>query len=132
MKKFITALIIFISLIMVAPLSHAYNPLDKVCTSSASDVSNSPVCKDNGVAQDTKSNAIYGPNGVLTKAIRIVSIAIGIIAVIVIIIAGMQFILSSGDSAKVSKSKDAVLYASIGLAVAGISQAIVIFVLNRL
>lgn len=60
--------------------------------------------------------------------IRILLWLIGIVAVIVIVIAGFRYVVSSGDSNKVQAAKNTILYAVIGLAVALLGQAIVILV----
>lgn len=39
----------------------------------------------------------------------------GVIAVIIIIVAGFMYVTSSGDAAKVVKAKNAIMYAVIGL-----------------
>ena len=55
---------------------------------------------------------------------------IGIIAVVMIIIGGFNFMTSAGDPGKVKKGKDTILYGIIGLVVALLAFAIVNFVLN--
>lgn len=56
----------------------------------------------------------------------------GIIAVIVIIIGGVFYMTSQGDPGKVSRAKNAILYALIGLIVSLLSFAIVNFVLTNI
>jgi type IV secretory pathway VirB2 component (pilin) len=56
----------------------------------------------------------------------------GIIAVIYIVIGGMRYVLSNGDSSAASKGRDTILYAVIGLVVAILAYAIVNFVLGKL
>jgi multisubunit Na+/H+ antiporter MnhB subunit len=53
------------------------------------------------------------------------------IALIVIILAGIQFILSQGDPAKSAKARNAIIYAAIGLALCALAFSIVRFVLTR-
>jgi hypothetical protein len=53
------------------------------------------------------------------------------VAMIVIIIAGIQFILSQGDPGKSAKARNAIIYAAIGLALCGLAFGIVRFVLVR-
>lgn len=54
------------------------------------------------------------------------------IAMIVIIIAGIQFMLSQGEPEKTKKARYAIIYAGIGLALCALSFSIVRFVLERL
>lgn len=56
----------------------------------------------------------------------------GVIAVIVIIVAGIMYSLSSGDSGTVKKAKDAIIYAVVGLVVVMMAFAITQFVIGRL
>ncbi len=51
-----------------------------------------------------------------------------VISVLVIVIAGIQFILSSGEPGKVAKARNAILYAVVGLAVSLSATAIASFV----
>ena len=58
--------------------------------------------------------------------------ALGIVAVVVVILGGIQFVTSTGDPAKTKKAKDTILYGIIGLVVALLAFAIVNFVLGAL
>ena len=68
--------------------------------------------------------------GVLKGVVEIISYIAGIIAVAMIIISGIRFITSSGDSAKVATAKTALVYALIGVAVAGLAQIFIHVVLS--
>ena len=57
---------------------------------------------------------------------------IGFIAVIVIILGGVQYTTSAGDSGKVKKAKDTIMYGIIGLVIALLAYSIVNFVLTSL
>jgi hypothetical protein len=52
----------------------------------------------------------------------------GAIAMLVIVIAGIQFILSRGDPQKSATARNAVIYALVGLAVMTVAFSIVSFV----
>lgn len=62
--------------------------------------------------------------------VNILSIVAGIIAVIMIIIAGIRYITSGGDSNAVGGAKTALIYALIGIAIAALAQVLVHFVLS--
>ncbi|HSX27578.1 MAG TPA: hypothetical protein VLG25_02250 [Patescibacteria group bacterium] len=64
-------------------------------------------------------------------AINIFSVVIGVIAVIMIIIGGLRYITSAGDSNAVSGAKNTLLYAIVGLVVVALAQVIVRFVLAK-
>ncbi|MEO5950683.1 MAG: hypothetical protein ABIQ04_04500 [Candidatus Saccharimonadales bacterium] len=57
--------------------------------------------------------------------------AIGIASVIMIIIGGLRYTLSGGDSSSTKGAKDTILYAVIGLVISIMSFAIVNFVVGR-
>ncbi len=54
----------------------------------------------------------------------------GIISVIMIIVGGIMYTLSAGDSSKTTKAKDTILYSVIGLVITLLAGAIVTFVLK--
>lgn len=56
----------------------------------------------------------------------------GVIAVIMVIVGGIMYALSAGDSNKAGKAKDTILYAVIGLAITMLAYAIVNFVIGQL
>lgn len=57
---------------------------------------------------------------------------LGAVSVVVIIMAGIFYTVSSGDSAQVTKAKNTLLYAIVGLVVALMSYAIVNFVIDKI
>ena len=57
---------------------------------------------------------------------------LGLVCVVVIIIGGINYMTSSGDSGKVKKAKDTILYGVIGLVVCVLAFAIVNFVLGNI
>lgn len=58
--------------------------------------------------------------------------ALGIVAVIMMIIGGVTYMTSQGDPGKTKKAKDTILYGIIGLIVALLAYAIVNFVLANI
>lgn len=68
---------------------------------------------------------------VIQNVVRILTIAVGIIAIIMIIIAGLKYITSSGDSGNITSAKNTLLYAVIGLIIVALAQIIVRFVLSE-
>lgn len=58
--------------------------------------------------------------------------AIGAIAVIMIVIGGIKYATSNGDSNSIQSAKNTILYSVIGLVVAILGQAIILFVVNWL
>ncbi len=70
-------------------------------------------------------------NNLLKDAINIFSLVIGIIAVIMIIVGGLKYITSQGDSNQLSSARNTILYAIVGLVIVALAQFIVKFVLSR-
>ena len=90
--------------------------------------SSSPLCQE---IQNT-SNPLFGQTGILTKVANFFAFATGIIAVFMLIISGLRYVNSGGDSAKTASAKNGILYASIGIAVATTARVIVFYVLSKL
>ncbi len=70
-------------------------------------------------------------NTIITRAINIFSIVVGIIAVVMIIVGGFKYITSGGDSGNISSAKNTIIYAVIGLVIVALSQFLVQFVLDK-
>lgn len=88
-----------------------------------------------GATLGVSSDCTNGAAGTLTSKIKAIinlfSIIIGIVAVIMIIVAGFRYITSGGDSGNVTNAKNTLLYAVVGLVVAALAQVIVKFVLAK-
>jgi heme/copper-type cytochrome/quinol oxidase subunit 2 len=57
---------------------------------------------------------------------------IAAVAGIVIVVGGIKYVTSNGDANKIQSAKNTIMYAVIGLVVAIVAQAIVMFVVNWL
>ncbi len=82
---------------------------------------------------DQMGDATINNNNLMQTVKTIINVIIGIvgfIAVVMIILGGISFITSQGDSAKVTKAKNTILYGVVGLIVAILAFAIVNFVLS--
>ncbi|MDZ7744460.1 MAG: pilin [Candidatus Saccharibacteria bacterium] len=66
------------------------------------------------------------------NVLQIVFATAGAVAVIIIMIAGLKYVLSMGDPQSTAKAKNTILYALIGLVVCIMAFAIVTFVLDAL
>jgi lysylphosphatidylglycerol synthetase-like protein (DUF2156 family) len=67
----------------------------------------------------------------LGEIIQITVAAFAAIAVIVIIYAGIQYMLSQGDPAKTTTARNTIIYAAIGLAITALAFTIVSFVTGK-
>jgi uncharacterized membrane protein YidH (DUF202 family) len=70
-------------------------------------------------------------NDTIRLVINAFSWIVGIISVIMIIVGGVKYITSSGDSGNVTGAKNTILYAIIGLVIVAMAQIIVQFVLGQ-
>lgn len=70
-------------------------------------------------------------NAVLKLIINIFSLVVGVVSVIMIIIGGLKYITSAGDSGNITAAKNTILYAVIGLVVVALAQFIVRFVIGK-
>ncbi len=68
----------------------------------------------------------------ITNILNVVIGLLGIICVIVIILGGITYMTSSGETAKVKKGKDTILYGIIGLIICILAFAIVNFVIANI
>lgn len=68
----------------------------------------------------------------LENIINIISIIVGIVAVLMIIYGGFRYITSGGDATKVTAAKNTILYGLIGLIIVALAQIIVKFVINQI
>lgn len=75
---------------------------------------------------------LFGDTGVFKQVTNTILYIVGIIAVIMLIIGGIKYVISGGDSKKVTDAKNTVLYAIIGLVISFLAFAIVNFVISAL
>lgn len=66
----------------------------------------------------------------IINIINVIIGVLGLVAVVVIIYGGVQYMTSTGESSKVKKAKDTILYGVIGLIICILAFAIVNFVIK--
>jgi len=71
-------------------------------------------------------------NSFIGTIINVFTAIVGVVAVIMIVVGGFQYITSGGDSGKISTAKNTIIYALIGLIFVALAQVFVQFVLNKL
>ena len=86
---------------------------------------------ENSVYCKNKNTGETQVNGIIKSIVEVLLTAVGAISIIMIVIGGIMFALSSGDAQKAAKARNTVLYAVVGLAVSLFASAIVNFVFNR-
>ena len=110
-------------LFFVVPNANAEDVFNDVCAKAPS----STVCQSRTPAGQ---NPLYGPNGVITAAINLISIIVGIAALIGILLGGLKMITSGSNPQEVSKARSTIIYALIALAIVALAQVVVQFFLK--
>ena len=108
----------------VSPTAQSASPQQLSCEGSGG-------TWDDNTCKNTPANGPSLP-ATVKAAINILLFIIGVTAVIVIVVQGFRFVNSNGDTQAVSKAKNGIIFALIGVAVAFIAYAIVNFVLDQL
>ena len=85
--------------------------------------------KPSGAAGNT---TLFGDGSIFNTIVNILLFLIGAISVIMLIIGGIRYTISAGDSGNVTAAKNTILYALVGLIVAFLAFAIVNYVLKAL
>lgn len=75
---------------------------------------------------------LVGADGVFTQITNTILYVVGIISVVMLIWGGLRYVISGGDSKKVTDAKNTIMYAIIGLIIAILAFAIVNFVINAI
>lgn len=131
-KEILAALLLMLTFMVAVPAgvsasSHDTNPIPN--TNKAA------VCEGVGLVDGQTDCNTGDPQGaigrVVKAAIDLISIVVGVIAVIMIIIGGLKYIMSSGDSNNINSAKNTILYAIIGLVIVALAQIIVRYVLTN-
>lgn len=126
-KRFITNLFVMGLLLVpaLAPATAYADVTSELCKGANLNVTQATGdCQDGGAAEQQVNN-------LLTDVIDIFSIVVGVVAVIMIIIGGLRYITSGGDSGNITGAKNTILYAIIGLVIVAMAQFIVRFVIAR-
>ncbi len=109
--------------VLSAPVSAENEITEQACSNSkfTEDQKAALGCKEKKTAPSVVTNILNGVIAVLA-----------IVCIIIIIVAGQRFITAKGDPGQVQQAKNMILYAVIGLIIAGLAFAIVNFILNAI
>ncbi|PID30846.1 hypothetical protein CSA80_03725 [Candidatus Saccharibacteria bacterium] len=108
-----------LAVLMPAQQAYAANSKDAACEAIT------------GKSDCSGSTGSADVNKTVKLAINIFSTVIGIVAVIMIVVAGYRYITAAGESSKVATAKNTLMYALVGLLLVALAQFIVSFVLNK-
>lgn len=87
----------------------------------------------NGVDSSKSSeqpSSLFGAGGIFETVSKVLLFVIGAVSVIMLIIGGIRYTISQGDSSAVTSAKNTILYSIIGLVVAILAYAAVNFVIG--
>lgn len=128
MKKFIKRVMLSLavtfsfSLALVPSVAHGQSKAD-ICEGIGLTSGGSGDCSDPAGSPSV--------NSTIETVVNLLSLVVGIIAVIMVIIGGLKYILSSGDSNQINSAKNTILFALVGLAIVALAQVLVRFVIKR-
>jgi len=73
---------------------------------------------------------LFGSAGIFTTVSNVMLFLVGAISVIMIIIGGLRYVISGGNSGNVTAAKNTILYAVVGLIISIMAYAIINFVIS--
>lgn len=119
--KSLLTVAVFVGLFIALPASHASAAIkDSVCNG---------VIAAGGACTEAGSGTTV--NAIVETIVNVLSMLVGIVAVIMIIAGGFKYITSSGDSGNIQSAKNTIIYALIGLVIAVSAKVITGFVLSK-
>jgi hypothetical protein len=77
-------------------------------------------------------NNLFSQGGIFQTISTVLIFIVGAVSVIMLIVGGLRYVLSSGEASAVKGAKDTILYSIIGIVVAILAYAAVAFVIQRL
>jgi cytochrome bd-type quinol oxidase subunit 2 len=86
----------------------------------------------NGDTNNGCTSGTSGINTLLGNIINIFSLIVGAIAVIMIIVGGLRYVISSGNDQAVSGAKNTIIFALVGLVIVALAQFLVHFVIGNI
>ncbi|CAN5341365.1 hypothetical protein BH09PAT4_BH09PAT4_08610 [soil metagenome] len=100
-------------------------------TAVASSASKQAICDGAGLNAAECKGTSTDLNGVISAVLKVLTVIVGVAAVVMVIISGFRYITSGGDAAKVGSAKSALVYALVGLVLVALAQVLVRFVFNK-
>jgi len=73
---------------------------------------------------------LFGSAGIFTTISNVMLFVVGAISVIMIVIGGLRYVISGGNSGNVTAAKNTILYAIVGLIISIMAYAIINFVIS--
>ncbi|MDQ5982868.1 MAG: hypothetical protein QG549_866 [Patescibacteria group bacterium] len=77
-----------------------------------------------------QASDLFGPSGTFNTITNVLLFAVGAISVIMLIIGGIRYVVSGGDSTAVQSAKNTILYAVVGIVICLLAYAVIGFVIG--
>jgi hypothetical protein len=123
MKRKLIAYTSMLSIVAAAILSVVVAPASLAFSLSMQDGANAA----KGVDQ---AATLFGNTGIFTTISNVMLFVVGAISVIMVVIGGLRYVISGGNSGNITAAKNTILYAVVGLVIAIMAYAIVNFVIG--
>ena len=69
---------------------------------------------------------------IIEQVVNLLTFIIGTAAVVIIVVAGLMYVVSGGNPQNTARAKDAIIYAVVGLIVTVMARLVVNFVISRI
>ena len=122
-EKLVPYLFITIFIVLAASMVIPQGDAMAAFTASMSDGANSA----KGIDQ---ASTLFGPTGTFQTITNVLLFVVGAISVIMLIIGGIRYVVSGGDSTAVQGAKNTILYAIVGIVICLLAYAVVSFVIG--
>lgn len=106
----------FLFAVVIAPMSYAFDlsMLDGASAARGTD----------------QAQNLFGASGIFTTITNILLFVVGAISVIMIVIGGLRYVISGGNTTNVTAAKNTILYAIVGLIISMLAYAAINFVIT--
>jgi ABC-type Fe3+ transport system permease subunit len=134
MKRLFRRLALQLSLATALIFSGGLVLIPATVAAAGTDGSQNAICDGIGLSGGDcdKTKAGKSLADLASSIINIISILLGIVAVIMIIVGGFKYVTSNGDSNAITSARNTVIYALVGLIVAALAQFLVKYVLANI
>jgi hypothetical protein len=123
-QSVVTAPLVMLGLCVTLSTAGALAQAD--CNATNLSLSESAAC----AKSDDQPDSLFGTGGIFQTVTNVLLFIIGAVSVVMLIIGGIRYTISQGDSSAVTSAKNTILYAIIGLVVAILAYAAVNFVIS--
>ena len=121
---------IFTVLAFAVPMMIPATSFAASCNTITSQVQNGANAATNSTGACGSTDLTSGIKNTAVVVVNILSVVVGVVAVIMIIYGGLRYVTSGGESGNVSSAKNTLLFAIVGLVIVALAQIIVRWVIG--